>query len=273
MGSSAYDGRSILEVVRQTRSPRDSYITVYGRKPVLEALHDPQLQVAKVIVAHNAQGESLDAVVGAARERGVKVYHAPPHRVKSLAGNGRHDQGVVADVVAPRLRTLDEFLARPGPEALPGRVLVLDGVSNPANVGLILRTAAATGLGAVALPRVGSPDLGPLVVKASAGTAFSSPVLRCHTAAEALEQLAGAGYTTFGLAADAPEPIFRLDLPEHAAFAVGGETGGVSPAARPWVSRWVSIPMAERVESLNVASAVAMLGYELLRRRLVSPEL
>lgn len=257
-------------MVRQTRSPRDSYITVYGRKPVLEALHDPQLQVAKVIVAHNAQGESLDAVVGAARARGVKVYHAPAHRVKSLAGNGRHDQGVVADVVAPRLRTLDELLARP--EALPGRVLVLDGVSNPANVGMILRAAAATGFGAVALPRVGSPDLGPLVVKASAGTAFSSPVLRCHTAEEALERLVGAGYATFGLAADASEPIFRLDLPERAAFVVGGESGGVSPAARPWISRWTSIPMAERVESLNVASAVAMLGYELLRRRLVSPE-
>jgi 23S rRNA (guanosine2251-2'-O)-methyltransferase len=179
---------------------------------------------------------------------------------------------VVADVLAPRLRTLDELLEQPGPEALPGRVLVLDGVSNPSNVGMILRTAAATGFGAVALPRVGSPDLGPLVVKASAGTAFSSPVLRCHTAEEALERLVAAGYTAFGLAAEASEPIFRAELPEHAAFAVGGETGGVSLAARVWVSRWVAIPMADRVESLNVASAVAMLGYELLRRRLVTAE-
>src|SRR5690349_5662144 len=92
------------------RSPKDTYITVYGRKPVLEALADPSLTVDKVIVADNACGESLREIEHAARRRDVPVQRASAHRVKVLAGNGRHDQGVLADVVAPRMLPVADFL-------------------------------------------------------------------------------------------------------------------------------------------------------------------
>ena len=101
--------------------------------PVLEVLQDDSLQVDKLIVADNAQGESLDRILGLARRRGIPVRSAPPHRVKLLAGNGKQDQGVLADVVAPQMQTIGEFA-----DAVPrGRcqVLVLDGVNNPQNVG------------------------------------------------------------------------------------------------------------------------------------------
>ena len=138
------------------RSPKDTFITVYGRKPVLEALSDERLTVHKVIVAERAAGGPVTAILEAAQRRGVPVRRASAHRVKVLAGNGRHDQGVLADVVAPGMRLLKDYLAELPPRA-PTSLLVLDRLTNPANVGMVLRTATAAGLDGVLLPGAARP--------------------------------------------------------------------------------------------------------------------
>jgi len=237
-------------------------VTVFGRKPVLEALDDPGLTVDKVIIADNARGEAVREIRDAASRRGVPVSQASAHRVKVLAGNGKQDQGVLADVVAPRMRRLSDALGG----SPPGRVLVLDGITTPANVGMILRTATAAGVDGIVVPRRGVAGIDPLVIKASAGVAFHAPVLRCATAEEAVGSLRAAGYPVYALDAGARESIFTVDLPARAAFVLGSETAGVSGAVRPRVTRWVSIPMAGGVESLNVSSAAAVLCFELVRR-------
>ncbi|MEW2546606.1 RNA methyltransferase [Streptomyces sp. NPDC047002] len=250
------------------RSPKDTFITVYGRMPVLEVLQDRELRVDKLVVADNARGDNLDRILRLAARREVPVRSATAHRVKVLAGNGKHDQGIIADVVAPRMAPLAEFLDRPARErAAQGRgVLVLDGVNNPSNVGMILRTATAAGVAGVVLPRVGSPGVDPLVIKASAGVAFHAPILRCRTAAEALEALSGAGYRTYGLSGAARGSLYTERLPDDVAFVLGNETEGISPEADRWVDRSLRIPMAGGVESLNVSSAAAVLCFDLVRR-------
>ncbi len=273
-GSAAYGGADVDSGTEPRRgpSPRDVFITVYGRKPVLEALGDPALTVAKVHVATNAHGDTVDAILTAAGDAGLEVERTSAQRVKLLAGNGRHDQGVAADVVAPRMRPLEDFLrrarrrARSGP-GRPSAVLVLDAVTNPANVGMILRTATAAGLDGVVLPHSGTPDVGPLVIKASAGVAFRAPILRCSTAAQATHLLRQAGYVIYGLAADGDAALHRAELAPLAAFVLGNETRGVTPEVRRQVDRWLSIPLFGGVESLNVASAAAVVAYELVRRR------
>jgi len=247
-------------------SPKDRFVTVYGRKPVLEALADRALAVDKVVLAENARGPAVREILDAAAGRGVPVRRATAHRVKVLAGNGRHDQGVLADVVAPRMRPLEAYLAELATG--PASVLVLDQITNPANVGMILRTATAAGLAGVVLPRRGVPAVDPLVVKASAGVAFHAPVLRCATAEMACSALRAAGFEVLGLAGDAGTPLFSARLAPRSAFVLGNETSGVSPAVRGLVQRWLSIPMSGGVESLNVASAAAVLSFELVRRRL-----
>src|SRR6516162_1888219 len=133
-------------------------ITIYGRMPVLEALLDRRAPgVTRLVLARRARGEAVDRIVAAAAERGVRLERADP--------------------------------ARGGPLA----VLVLDGLTNPANVGMIIRTAAAAGLDGVVLPRSGSPEMGPLVVKASAGVALWATVLGAPEPAAAVTALAGAG--------------------------------------------------------------------------------
>jgi 23S rRNA (guanosine2251-2'-O)-methyltransferase len=243
-------------------SPRDRFVTVYGRNPVIEVLDDPGLVVDKVVLAEGVRGRGIGEIIGLARDRGVPLQRASAERVKKLAGNGRQDQGVFADVVAPRMRPLADALD----DVTLRRVLLLDGLTTPANVGMILRTATAAGIDGVVVPRRGVASIDPLVVKASAGVAFRAPILKAATAAEAAKALAAAGFHLVGLAADGPSSLFEATWPEHVAFVLGSETAGVSAEVAEHVRSWVSIPMAGGVESLNVAAAAAVVCFELVRR-------
>jgi 23S rRNA (guanosine2251-2'-O)-methyltransferase len=231
----------------------EELLVVYGRQPVLAALADAEVIVEEVLVSRRG---SFSEVVEAASGRGVPVRRVAPEKVGRVSGNPRQDQGVVASVRTAGVAELRSSV-------LTSPVLVLDGVTNPGNVGMILRTAAAFGMGGVVLPRAGSPDVGPLVVKASAGVALRSPLRRCDTAGEAVEVLRAAGFRVLGLRADAPTSLWSVELPAQVAFVLGSETHGLSVA----VDEAVSIPMAPGVESLNVAVAAGVLCAELARRR------
>jgi 23S rRNA (guanosine2251-2'-O)-methyltransferase len=247
-------------------SPKDAFVTVYGRKPVLEALGDPALVVDKVVLAEGVDRGAVRTFTEAARARGLELQRASAQRVKVLAGNGRQDQGVLADVVAPRMRPLEHFLADLH-EAADARVLVLDGLTNPANVGMILRSATGAGLEGVLLPRRGAPSIDPLVVKASAGVAFQAPVLRARTAADGLAALAEAGFVLYGLDGGAEASLFTAELPGRVALVVGGETDGLTDAVRAELHGSLSIPLTAGVESLNAACAATVACFELARRR------
>jgi 23S rRNA (guanosine2251-2'-O)-methyltransferase len=252
--------------VRVEGSPRDTFITIYGRKPVLEALADDAIEIDKVLLATGAREQSARDIVNAAERRGVRLERMAPEKITRISRNGRHDQGVVADVRAPRMRSVHAFLQELEREAGPQRLLVLDGVTNPANVGMILRTATAAGLEGVVLPREGVPDVGPLVIKASAGVAYRASILRAQTTEDALQALQDAGFVLYGLTGEADDTIFAADFADRAAFVLGSETHGVSPQAARWVHEWIRIPMAGGVESLNVSSAATALAFELVRR-------
>lgn len=243
-------------------SPKDRFVTVYGRKPVLEALDDKTLTVDKVVLADTARGAAAHEIIDAARSRGVQVQRATAQRVKVLAGNGKQDQGVLADVVAPRMKPLALALEEGGLKS----VLVLDGITTPANVGMILRTATAAGIDGIVVPRRGVASIDPLVVKASAGVAFRAPVLRCGTSAEASALLRASGYSLFALDSHATDTIYSATFPSRVAFVLGSETSGITDDVRPHITSRLSIPMAAGVESLNVASAAAVLCFELVRR-------
>jgi 23S rRNA (guanosine2251-2'-O)-methyltransferase len=242
-------------------SPRDRFITIYGRMPVLEALGDRSLPIDKVIIAYNASGRSVDDIVHAARRRNIPVEEASPARVKLLAGNGRHDQGVVADVVARRMMPLEDFLDKRADR--PTTVFLLDGITNPSNVGMILRTASGAGVDGVVLPRQGSPHVGPLVIKASAGVAFRAPILTVGSAAEAAARLRSAGYTLYGLSARAGRSLFEARFAARSALVLGGETSGLSVST----DSDLAIPLHGDVESLNVSAAAAVVAFEVTRRR------
>ena len=254
------------------RSPRERFITVYGRMPVLEALSDPRVAVRQVFVSRQAKGDSIDEIIAAAARRGISVGRVSPERVTRISRNGRHDQGVVADVDAPGRIELDPWITdHPAPTT--AALLVLDGVTNPANVGMIVRTATAAGLDGLVLPRAGSPEVGPLVIKASAGVAFRAAILSTRSAAEAVRRLSEAGFDVLGLRsgdADDAEDLWAADFGSRVALVLGNETDGVSVPVASSIARWLKIPLAGDVESLHVAAAAAVACYELARRAAAS---
>lgn len=241
--------------------PRDRFITVFGRKPVLEVLEQPHLAVRRVFVAREARGPMIAQIERAARARKVELLRKSAAEVNRISRHAKQDQGVAADVEAPAMGAFGERLAALGDR--PARLLALDNVTTPANVGMILRTATVLGLDGVILPRRGCPEIGPLVVKASAGVAFRAPILRTEELTDALSEAKLAGFCVYGLSDRSATDLGALRPRERSIFVLGNETEGIRDATRPLVDEWVRIPMANEGDSLNVASAAAIVAYVL----------
>ena len=237
----------------------EQLLTIYGRMPVLEALQSAGVDVSAVFVARNARGDSIDDIIDAAEAAGLKVQRVAPERVTRISGNGRHDQGVAAEVVAHGLRRLAEWVTD---APLAFRLFLLDGVTNPSNVGMIVRTAVAAGFDGVVVPMVGVAEIGPLVIKASAGVVFRAPLLRVETASAAVALLREAGTRIIGLDGAATASIYDVDLSGRIGLVLGNETDGVQVE----VDEAVAIPLRGGVESLNVATAAAVAAFEVARR-------
>jgi len=236
-------------------------LTVYGRKPVLEALLDPSLHCHGLHLADNNREDGIiGEIKAAAAQRGVPaVYHSRAELAR-ISKNGKQDQGVAVDIACPAFQTLEDLLARL-PQAAPLRLLALDGISNPANLGMIVRSATAAGMDGILWSRGGNAALGPLVIKASAGTLYRAPIVICPALPEALRACRGAGASICILAADAGQSLFAYRPAGHSIFVLGNETDGVSAGVRKLADVALSIPMYNGVESLNVAVTASLIGY------------
>ncbi|NNC81846.1 MAG: RNA methyltransferase [Acidimicrobiales bacterium] len=249
------------------QSPRDRFLTVMGRKPVIEALHDESLEIDKVLISSKAQGAEINTIAGMAMSRKIAMERVSEQKVTAVARSSRHHQGVVADVVAPEMQHLSDFCEqRRRGKDWACSVLVLDHVHNPANVGMILRSATAAGVDGVVVPHKGTADIGPVAIKASAGVAFKAPILRCEDMAEAMALLVDHRFAIVGLDAGG-ESIVEATLPERAAFVIGNESDGLSVAALAACDQTLSIPVDNGVESLNAAVAASLVAYEIRRNR------
>ena len=238
-----------------------------GRKPVIEALHDQSLRFDKILLSGRAQGPEIETIKGMAASRKIAVELVDEAKVTAVARSARHHQGVVADIAAPAMQTLHEFCEqRRRGKDWDCSLLLLDHVHNPANVGMILRSATAAGIDGVIVPHKGTADIGPVAIKASAGVAFRSPIIRCETVDDALGLLAEHRFELFGLDAQG-DALFTADLPKRAAYVIGNESAGLSEAASASCGSFLSIPLENGVESLNASVAAALVCYELTRRR------
>ena len=248
------------------KHPRDQFLTVYGRKPVLELLAQPQLDIAKVAVARKAKGDIIRQILEACAARQVPVLRLDAAEVARLSKHPKQDQGVAADVHTPYM---DDALQTFRQESLPAKCsfLALDGITTPANVGLIIRTATAMGLDGIILPRKGSAKLDAFVIKASAGVVFKSHLLKCERLTPVLRQAKQQGFAIYALSGEQGSRIYEADFAPRSIFVLGNETAGVSQATEDLTTAHFSIPMANEVESLNVACAAAVVCSEVLRRK------
>jgi 23S rRNA (guanosine2251-2'-O)-methyltransferase len=228
---------------------------IYGIRPVVEALGSGRRKVFLVI---DAVGN--DEVAKVASARGVEVKRAPRQRVEELAGGGVH-QGVAARVEPYPYAGLAEILSSPEP-----LVLVLDGVTDPRNLGAVLRAADGAGAGGVVIPKDRAVGVTAAAVKASAGTSEHVRVARVTNLRRAIDTMKEAGLWVYAAEAGGT-PYTDLDLAGDVAFVLGSEGRGVRRLVREGCDGSVSVPMLGVVESLNVSVASAVLLYEARRRR------
>jgi 23S rRNA (guanosine2251-2'-O)-methyltransferase len=233
-------------------------LTVYGRKSVLEALQCAGVRCERLhLAASNRPAEILDRIVALAEAHGAIIRTHTRSALAHISRNAREDQGVAADLRWPGYRTLEALLEEP----TGGTLLAVDGVTNPQNLGMLIRSGAAAGVRGILLPRSGGCDIGPLVIKASAGSMFRAPLLRCAALPEALERLRGAGWRVAVLDATGSRDLFALGPGIARVFVLGSESGGISAGVAALADERVAIPMANGVESLNVAVTAALVGY------------
>lgn len=236
-------------------SPETEPEYVYGVRPVVEALRAGRRKVFEVLDSTaNAEIQSL------ARERRVPVKNVARGEVEDVARGGVH-QGVAAQAGPYPYAGLDEVLAGD-----PPLVMVLDGVTDPHNLGAVLRVADGAGAGGVVIPKDRAVGITPAAVKASAGASEHVPVARETNLRRAIDGLKDAGLWVYA-AEGGGTPCWDVDLSGPVALVLGSEGRGVRRLVREGCDGAVSVPMLGAVSSLNVSVAAAVLLYEARRQR------
>jgi len=226
---------------------------IYGVRPVVEALRSRRRRVIEVL--DSTGGAEVSSAAG-----GVAVKKVSRDRVDELARGGVH-QGVVARVESYPYSSLEEILAVPEP-----LVLVLDGVTDPRNLGAVLRAADGAGASGVVIPKDKAVGVTAAAVKASAGASEHVRVARVTNLKRAVDALKAADVWVYAAEAGGTD-YAKMDLAGPVAFVLGSEGRGVRRLVREACDGTVSVPLFGAVSSLNVSVAAAVLAYEARRQR------
>jgi 23S rRNA (guanosine2251-2'-O)-methyltransferase len=241
---------------------------LFGFHAVTVRLKTAPSSVIEVHVDTARRDARMRQFVERVQAAGVKLVDSDDARLARLAGSGRH-QGVVARVAALKTsHSLDDVLDAVEAEGRgPALVLVLDGVTDPHNLGACLRAADGAGAHAVIAPKDHAVGLNATVAKVASGAAEAVPYLMVTNLARTLGELQDRGLRVIGTSDDAPHTLYDLDLSGPVALVLGAEGAGMRQLTRKTCDELVRIPMQGAVESLNVSVASAVCLYEALRQR------
>lgn len=245
---------------QRKKSFYDSVLTIYGRKPVLEALQNNALSVHRL---HLADSNKPDGIIGElltlAQQRNIDICYHDKKALSRISRNGKQDQGVAADLLIDNYQSDNDFLHIWKNKAY--RLLAIDGITNPQNLGMIIRSACAGNIDGLLLPAKGSASLSPLVIKASVGTLFKTRLIHCQSLSESLEKFKSSGAKIYSLSSHATESLFNCHPEKQSLFVLGNESDGISNEVNQLADRTVKIPMNNDVESLNVAVTAALIAF------------
>jgi 23S rRNA (guanosine2251-2'-O)-methyltransferase len=240
---------------------------VEGRHAVFELLLAGTRRAREVVLAGDLDpAEIIDDITELAHELKVPVREVSRGKFEAMARTDA-PQGVLAMAAPLRSHEIDE-LAQPGPDGQPAFLLLLDGVTDPGNLGALLRSAECAGVTGVILPRHRAANITPTVTKAAAGAVERLRLSTVPGLPSALARLSDLGVWTVGLDADGRSSLFDLQLAEEpVALVLGAEGAGLSQLVKKRCDTLVSIPLRGRLNSLNVSVAGALACYEVTRRR------
>lgn len=234
-----------------------------GRNPIREALKAGR-DMEKLLVAKGELIGSAREIVAMAREQKVIVQEVDRAHLDAMAPG---HQGLIAVVSAYAYKTVDDMLALAKERGEEPFLVILDGVTDPHNLGAIIRTAECAGAHGVIIPKRRSVGLTAVVGKASAGALEYMPVARVSNLVNTIKELKERGVWVCGTAADGDTSLYRADLKGPTAIVIGSEGDGMSRLVAESCDYKVSIPMRGSISSLNASAAAAILLYEAVRQR------
>jgi 23S rRNA (guanosine2251-2'-O)-methyltransferase len=237
---------------------------LFGFHAITVRMKTAPKSVIELHVEANRRDARMRSFVDRAREANVKIVETDGERLDKLAGNSRH-QGVVARVeVVAMPHSLDEVVESiEGPPLL----LVLDGVTDPHNLGACLRVADGAGAHAIVAPKDHAVGVNATVAKVASGAAETVPYIMVTNLARTLNELKDFDIRVIGTSDDAEQTLYDIDLTGPIAFVLGSEGDGMRQLTRKTCDQLVRIPMAGAVESLNVSVAAGVCLFEALRQR------
>ena len=233
----------------------EKVITLYGRNVVIEILQDPSVKVHKLHLADsNKKDGAIKEILALAEKKGLEILYHDKNALSRISKNAKQDQGVAIDIVTQSYQNAKEIT-----KLSSYRLIALDGIHNPQNLGMIIRSCAAGNVDGIILPKKNSAKISPLVIKASAGTLFKIPIYFCNSLEEVFKELQET--SIYALSSHAPESIYTLTSQERSIFVLGNESEGVSKEVTALCNKTLSIPMNRGVESLNVAVTASLLAF------------
>ena len=239
---------------------------IEGRNAVIEALR-AGTPIDKIYLMKGEGDSALGHIASAAREKGIVVVDADRRKLDAMSRTHAH-QGVIALAAVREYVSVESILDAAREKGEPPLLVVCDEISDPHNLGAIIRTAECAGAHGVIIPKRRSAGLTAVVAKSSAGAVSYLPVARVPNIPALLKDLKKQGIWIFGAAAEGTVPLYGADLKNAAAIVIGSEGDGMSRLVRESCDFLVSIPMKGRISSLNASAAAAILLYEALRQRL-----
>ncbi len=242
----------------EKKSFYDRILTIYGRNAVLEALEDSSIDIYKLhLSSSNKPTKVLDEIKKLADTRDVSVQYHDKISLSRISKNSKQDQGVALDIAMPYSGDIDQFISSND----RFRILALDRVTNPQNLGMIIRSSAAGNIDGILLPQKGTAQISPLVIKVSAGTLFKIPILKSKNLPNTLKKLQEHNAKVYTLSLNAKKDYRDLEYADKSIFVLGNESNGVSKEIESLSDESIIIPMKRGVESLNVAVTAALLAF------------
>ncbi|MCK4535401.1 MAG: 23S rRNA (guanosine(2251)-2'-O)-methyltransferase RlmB [Desulfuromonadales bacterium] len=239
---------------------------IYGINPVKEGLGGRR-QPLELFVDETAERERINELIKLARSRGIDVRRRCKEDLTRLAGNAHH-QGAVLSIEDFSYVTIEDLLAGWQSSGQEGLFLLVDGVTDPHNLGALLRNADAAGCQGVIIPKDRNCRITNVVDKASAGAVEHLPICQVTNLARAIQKLKDAGVWVYGLAAAEPAvSLYKENLRGNLALIVGSEGQGLRQLTRDLCDGLLEIPMQGEVSSLNASAAAAVALFEVVRQR------
>jgi len=244
----------------------DRILTIYGRKPVLEAVSHPDVEIFRLHLSEsNKTAPILKDIMSICEKRKAEIIYHDKKELSRISKNSKQDQGIAVDLKLRNFFSFSELLEESQGSKNTRKTkeyIALDGITNPQNLGMIIRSICASPIEGLILPKNGCARMDALVIKASAGTLFKAKIFRCEKLNEALKSAKDAGFEITALDVNAKESIAETSSQKTSnIYVLGNETHGLSEAVENQCTQFTHIPMSNHVESLNVAVTASLIAF------------